>query len=70
MSKPRCLKCAHYFSTFDPQKPRGCRLYSMKTASFPSQVVKRESGSECAGYEEKAFKGEKKGLDLSDPKLW
>lgn len=48
-----CLRCIHYFATFDPQRPRGCRLYNMKTKAFPSQVVKKESGQDCLGYEEK-----------------
>lgn len=48
-----CLRCKHYFATFDPQRPRGCKLYNMKTKAFPSQVVKQESGQECLGFEEK-----------------
>lgn len=68
--KPNCLKCRHYMSTWDKNLPRGCRLYGIKTASFPSLVVKRETGAECGAYEERAHLKKDKPVDLNDPKLW
>lgn len=64
-----CLKCRHYYSTFDQQHPRGCRLFSMKTAAFPSLAVKKETGKDCYGFEERK-KNKKEELNLRDPKLW
>lgn len=67
--KPNCHKCKHFYVTYDPQIPRGCKAYGIKTASIPSQVVKRANGgSECIGFEPKAEKEKKK--DLNDPKYW
>ncbi len=68
------MKCKHYFSTFDPALPRGCKLYGMKTAQFPDVIVKKESGSECLGFEERkrAQQASKTAAnrDLNDPSLW
>ncbi len=68
------MKCKHYYSTFDPVLPRGCKLYGMKTAQFPEIIVKRESGSDCLGFEErKRARPESKTTrdrDLNDPSLW
>ena len=70
--KKSCMKCIHYFSTFDPTRPRGCKLYGMKTAQFPNILVKKETGKECLGFQEraKAKSNEKKEFDLNDPRLW
>lgn len=68
--KPNCLKCRHYMNTWNKDLPRGCRLFGIKTASFPSLVVKRETGSECNAYEIRAHMAPKKELDLNDPDLW
>ncbi len=70
-----CLKCKHYFNTYDPQMPRGCRLFKLKSKSFPSELVKAESGDDCEGYElsgavakKEAEAKSKKGFDDDD--LW
>lgn len=46
-----CLKCKHYFNTYDPALPRGCKLFKLKSKIFPSDLVKKETGSECQGFE-------------------
>jgi len=69
MSNVKCIKCVHYFSTYDQQRPRGCRKFGFQSAKMPSILVKQETGQECIAFEErKATK--KKGLDLNDPSLW
>jgi hypothetical protein len=69
--KISCLKCVHFQATYDPQAPRSCNIYGFRTASFPSFVVKRETGRECQAYKIKAhFKNKKKDLDLNDKSLW
>ncbi|MDD0852745.1 hypothetical protein HBN50_06535 [Halobacteriovorax sp. GB3] len=71
MEQISCMKCKYYKSTYDPRSPRGCRFYGFETASIPSMVIKRETGSECMAYEKRANAREKKKeLDLNDPKLW
>ena len=70
-TKPQCLKCNYYFSTYDPQVPRGCKAYKFRSLSMPSFVVKRETGEECAKFAVKVKKEpSKKSIDLNDPDLW
>ncbi len=69
-----CMKCKHYFTTFDPALPRGCKLYGMRTVQFPNLLVKRETGSDCMGFEERKRSNQeerpKQVRDLNDPSLW
>ena len=67
--KPQCLRCKHYFSTHDPILPRGCKLYKIKAQQFPSILVRKESGSDCMGFELRIKKNKDK-LDLSRDDLW
>lgn len=67
--KPKCLKCIHYFSTYDQVIPRGCKKFGFQSAKMPSLLVKEETGNECMAYEERG-NGKKKELDLNDPSLW
>lgn len=70
--KPNCRECKHFFVTFNPDMPRGCRAYGIKTASVPSMVVKNANGgADCIGFEAKPKKDEgEKAKDLNDPKYW
>jgi hypothetical protein len=58
-----CLKCRHYYVTYDPRYPRGCHRYGMQTKAFPSDVVKRESGEDCLSFEDKNAKKNAKSLE-------
>jgi hypothetical protein len=70
--RAKCLKCIHYFSTYNPQTPRGCRLYNIQTKGMPSTVIQQETGGYCHGYKSKEhFKdSKKKTIDLNDPRNW
>ncbi len=70
MEKPNCLQCVHYFNTWDQSSPRGCKLYSMKSKTMPSILVKKESGYDCASFEKKDHFKKKTEMDLNDPSLW
>nr|WP_245246540.1 MULTISPECIES: uracil-DNA glycosylase [unclassified Paenibacillus] len=48
-----CFLCKHFYVTWDPSFPRGCRLYEFKTSELPSAVVKRSSGKPCMAFEKK-----------------
>lgn len=48
-----CLKCKHYFVTWDPARPRGCRYFGFKGPRMPSEVVRASSGEECRMFEPK-----------------
>ena len=67
--KPECMKCRHFYITYDMKTPRGCRVYGIQSQQLPSLVVKSANkGKECIGFEKKASK--KKEVDFNDPKLW
>lgn len=72
MSRPNCSKCKHFFVTYDPRSPRGCKAYGIQTAGVPSQIIKAANkGEDCLGFSPKKSaqeKAEKK--DLNDPKYW
>ncbi|BAK70923.1 hypothetical protein [Aliarcobacter butzleri] len=42
-----CQKCIHYFVTWEPSKPHGCKSYGFKSRMIPSMVVKNSSGEDC-----------------------
>jgi protein-arginine kinase activator protein McsA len=67
---PNCIKCKHYFITFDQSAPKGCRVYNIKSQRLPSIIVKdANQGRECIGFEPKPVK-EKKEKNLNDDKYW
>ena len=43
-----CHGCAHYFVTYDRNRPYGCAVFGFKTKSLPSQVVIESTGMLCA----------------------
>ena len=51
-----CMKCKHYYVTWDPSFPRGCRAFGFKSRSLPSADVLRSSGSPCLSFERKTAK--------------
>jgi hypothetical protein len=71
MANPNCLKCKHYFVTWNQYTPHGCRRYGIQSRQLPSLVVVSAGSGECQGFEEKKRPEEKKtGLDLSRDDLW
>lgn len=60
-----CLKCRHYYITWDEKFPRGCRALNFKSRYFPSDVVRRSSGTHCLSFQEKEIKtDQEEGLIL------
>ena len=51
-----CIKCKHFYVTWDTRFPNGCRAYGFKSASRPAITVKKSSGMACLKYEQKAIK--------------
>lgn len=59
MSEPRrvdCTKCRHYYITWDPNFPRGCRSFGFKSPAMPSLTVLSSSGKPCMSFEPKPLK--------------
>jgi hypothetical protein len=44
---PNCLICIHYFITYDPRRPYGCRAMGFKSRRNPGRVVYESSGIAC-----------------------
>lgn len=53
MKRINCKQCQHYFVTWQPNQPHGCRAYGFKSQQFPSLVVFQSSGKECAFFTQK-----------------
>lgn len=51
--KVNCLKCIHYYVTWEKDYPRGCRALNFKTRYFPASVVSNSSGMPCLYYKER-----------------
>ncbi|SIN87334.1 hypothetical protein SAMN05443662_0803 [Sulfurivirga caldicuralii] len=48
-----CFRCRHFYVTWDPSAPRGCRAFGFKTKLLPSIVVQQSSGEPCQLFEPK-----------------
>ena len=44
----KCHGCEHFFITYRPNKPYGCKAYGFISKNIPSLVVFRSSGIICA----------------------
>lgn len=51
--RPVCTHCEHFFVTWEPDQPRGCRAYEFKSVEMPSAVVLASSGRPCQLFEPK-----------------
>jgi hypothetical protein len=45
-----CLKCKHYFVTWDARYPRGCKLFGFRGAKMPSITVYESTGEQCKNF--------------------
>lgn len=71
MGSPNCRQCKHYFITFEPKTPNGCRKFGMKSKELPSVVVKSAGNGDCAGFEAKPDpKTQGAKNSLNDSKYW
>ncbi|MDR1578537.1 MAG: uracil-DNA glycosylase [Deltaproteobacteria bacterium] len=48
-----CRLCRHYFITWEPRTPHGCRLMGFKSQFLPYVQVFRISGQECKSFARK-----------------
>lgn len=53
MKKINCRRCEHYFVTWKPKQPHGCKAYGFKSPQIPSLVVFQSSGSDCSMFKAK-----------------
>ena len=46
-----CRGCQHFFITYDPHRPWGCRQFGFKSHGIPARLVYESTGIECAYYQ-------------------
>ena len=70
--KPNCMKCMHFYITYDKQTPKGCKAYGIQSQQLPSiEIKKANNGNDCIGFKAKPEKNiNNKQKDLNNPKYW
>ncbi len=48
-----CFSCIHFYITYDPDFPYGCKAVGFKSLPMPSRAMYEHSGMECQLFEEK-----------------
>jgi hypothetical protein len=48
--QPDCLRCRHYYITWDATFPYGCRAMDFKSRRKPQLDVQESSGSPCLRF--------------------
>jgi hypothetical protein len=48
-----CVKCIHFYITWDKNYPKGCKAMGFKCSEMPSTMVYKASGVECLRFEKK-----------------
>jgi len=51
MKRINCRRCVHYFVTWKPKQPHGCKAYGFRSPHIPSLVVFQSSGFDCTMFE-------------------
>ncbi len=60
MPKVNCLACRHFFITYRPDHPYGCRALGFKSKELPSRVVLASSGLNCQAFTSKNKDGKQR----------
>ena len=45
-----CMKCEHFYITWEPKMPRACRVFGFKGVSMPSVAVFNVTRSKCPSF--------------------
>jgi hypothetical protein len=48
---PDCLQCTHFRVSWDPDFPRACTVFGIKSRKLPSHVVFEATGRHCPVFE-------------------
>ena len=51
--KFNCIKCIHFYITWDQRFPNGCKLFGFKTRLLPASLVRNATGGKCSNFVEK-----------------
>jgi len=58
--QPKCTQCVHYFITYDPRFPYGCRAMNFKSRTLPQNEVEAASGMPCQMFQARSKTQEKR----------
>jgi hypothetical protein len=47
---PNCLDCQYFAVSWDPDFPRSCKVFGIKTSRMPSHVVYESTGRHCPAF--------------------
>jgi hypothetical protein len=47
------MRCAHFFITYDPSFPNGCRAMNFKSRGLPQDEVHSASGAGCLSFQDR-----------------
>ena len=53
MNNPNCNKCKHFYVTYKPKLPHGCKAFRVISKKLPYLEVKNISGIDCALFSNK-----------------
>jgi hypothetical protein len=71
MSKPNCHQCKHFYITWNPKIPNGCKKFQIQCKDQPSAIVAAAGQGECQGYElKKRPEAKTDPLDLNRKDYW
>lgn len=56
-NKINCIKCQHYYITWDKGFPYGCKAMGFKAHVTPSIIVSEASGQPCLAFNAKQKEG-------------
>jgi hypothetical protein len=56
--RPNCLACRHFYITYEPTHPYGCRALNFKSLQYPAVVVFASSGIHCQAFSPKGKTGQ------------
>lgn len=62
MNQPNCRSCRHFYVTWDPKRPYGCRAMQFKSKILPAIEVYNTDGSPCLSFQAKSTRPEHKNL--------
>ncbi|MES0372199.1 MAG: uracil-DNA glycosylase [Mariprofundaceae bacterium] len=52
-TRPECMRCRHYYVTWDPNFPYGCKAFGFKSRVMPCLEVYSASQHHCLKFEGK-----------------
>lgn len=58
-----CKGCIHFFVTYDPRFPYGCRSMGFKSLRYPDSAVRAATGAPCQGWAAKNSPGARAELE-------